>query len=88
MVSETQEVVNKAGRKSEVNYQTQKKLRELAKDIEYALVVNAASAVGASGTARTMKGISGWIATNVTTGTGTGAEVLTEVMYNDYRLVA
>jgi len=83
MVTETQDVVNSAGRKSELNYQTQKNLKELAKDIEYALVVNTTAASGASGTARTLKGISGWIATNVTTGTGTGTEALTEDMYND-----
>lgn len=83
MVSETQEAVNKAGRKSELNYQTQKNLKELAKDIEYALVINTTAASGASGTARTMKGIQGWIATNVTTGTGTGSEALTEDMFND-----
>lgn len=82
-ISATQELVDKAGRKSEISYQTQKFLEELAKDMEYALVLNSASASGASGTARKMLGVIGWITTNVTTGTGTGNEVLTESMLND-----
>lgn len=59
------------------------KIKELAKDIEYALLINASAVSGATGTARQLKGILGWIATNVTTGTGTGTEVLTESMLND-----
>jgi len=82
-ITDTQEVVDKAGRDSEINYQTANKLKELAMDIEYAMLINSASAVGATGTARTMKGLLGWIATNVTTGTGTGNEALTETMLND-----
>ena len=82
-VSDTQEAVNKAGRDSELSYQTQKVMRELARDIEYALVINSASASGASATARQSLGVNGWITTNVTTGTGTGNEALTETMIND-----
>ena len=82
-MSDTQEMVDKAGRDSEISYQTQKNLKELAKDIEYALLINSASASGASGTARQLKGVLGYITTNVTTGTGTGNEALTEDMLND-----
>jgi len=82
-ISGTQEEVEKAGRASEISYQLQLKLKELARDIEYALVINSASASGASGTARKALGIVGWITTNVTTGTGTGSEALTETMLND-----
>lgn len=82
-ITDTQEAINKAGRKSEMSYQTQKNLKELAKDIEYALVINATAVSGASGTARKMKGMLGWVATNSTTGTGTGTEALTEDMLND-----
>lgn len=82
-VSGTQEAVKKAGRSSEIDYQKLKAMKELARDIEYALIVNTAAASGASATARQMKGIAGWIATNVTTGTGTGNEALTETMLND-----
>lgn len=82
-VSDTQNAVSKAGRGSESDYQKMKALKELARDIEYALLINTAAASGASATARTLKGVLGWITTNVTTGTGTGNEVLTETMLND-----
>lgn len=82
-VTDTQNAVQKAGRASESDYQKMKALKELARDIEYALVINTAAASGASGTARTLKGLQGWIATNVTTGTATADETLTEDMLND-----
>lgn len=82
-VTDTQNAVSKAGRASESDYQKMKALKELARDIEYALVINTAAASGASGTARTLKGLQGWIATNVTTGTATADETLTESMLND-----
>lgn len=82
-VTDTQDVVDKAGRDNEISYQTQMKLKELANDIEYAMVINTTAAAGATGTARQMKGLLGWITTNVTTGTGAGNEPLTESMLND-----
>ncbi len=82
-VTDTQNAVMKAGRASESDYQKMKALKELARDIEYALVINTAAASGASGTARQLKGLQGWIATNVTTGTATADEALTEGMLND-----
>jgi len=82
-ITDSEEVYNKAGRGSEVGYQTGLKLKALARDIEYALLINSASASGATGTARKMLGIEGWISDNVETGTGTGNEVLTESMLND-----
>lgn len=81
-VSSTQEVVDKAGRTSEYAYQMTKKMKELARDMEYALV-NGTGNSGASGTARELKGVVSFISTNVETGSGTGTEVLTEDMYND-----
>lgn len=81
-VSDTQEAVDAAGRSSEIDYQTAKFSKELAKDIEYALLINASEVTGASGTARQMKGILGFIATNVTTATAT-SETLTEARLND-----
>jgi len=83
LIAESQEDASKAGRSSEVNYQKANKLKELANDIEYALIVNSATASGASGTARQLEGLAGWITTNVTTGTGTANEVLTETMLTD-----
>lgn len=81
-VSDTQEAIDKAGRDSENSYQMAKKMKELARDIEYALV-NGSEASGATGTAREMKGVLNFISTNVETGSGTGDEDLTEEMYND-----
>ena len=68
-ITDTEEMVNKAGRASEESYQKTLKMKELARDIEYALVINASTASGATGTARTLKGVLGWIATNLTTAT-------------------
>lgn len=82
-VTDTQNAVNSAGRASEEDYQKMKSMKELAKDIEYALIINSAAVSGASGTARQLKGLLGWIATNVTTGTATTNESLTENMLND-----
>lgn len=82
-ISDTQNAVDSAGRSNESSYQTAKNLRELARDIEYALVINATSASGASGTARQLKGMLGWITTNNETGSATGDEALTESMLND-----
>lgn len=82
--TDTMEAVNKAGRSSEFSYQMAKKMKELARDMEYALV-NGTGNSGASGTARELKGVVSWIATN--TGTGTHATAtaaaLTESQYND-----
>lgn len=80
-ISETQRAVVAAGRNDEVDYQTLKKSKELARDIEYALLLNTSSASGASGTARTLKGVLGWITTNVTSVSATTV-ALTEATYN------
>lgn len=82
-ISDTQEAVDAAGRPTEIGYQTQKHLKELARDIEYALVINSASASGASAVARQMNGMVGFISTNNETGSATGNEALIEAMLND-----
>ncbi len=81
-VTDTMEAVNKAGRGSEYAYQMAKHMKELARDMEYA-VVNGTGNSGASATARELKGVLSWVSTNVETGTGTGTEALTETMYNN-----
>lgn len=81
-VTDTMEAVKKAGRGSEYAYQMAKKMKELARDMEYD-IVNGTGNSGASGTARELKGVLSWITTTNTTGTGTGSEALTESMYND-----
>lgn len=80
-ISETQRAIVAAGRNDEVDYQTLKMSKALARDIEYALLLNASSASGASGTARNLKGVLGWITTNVTTVSATTV-ALTEALYN------
>lgn len=82
-VSNTQDVVSKAGRDKEYAYQMEKKMKELARDIEYALVNNTSATSGTSGAARELKGVLGWISTNNETGSGSGTEALTETMFND-----
>jgi hypothetical protein len=71
-VSGTQEVVDKAGRDSEVAYQLMKRGKELKRDIEFALTRNQASSAGGANTARSLASVESWIATNKTSkGTGT-----------------
>jgi hypothetical protein len=81
-VSDTQRSVDVAGLEDEFAYQMEKKMKEHARDIEYAYV-NGTGNSGASGTARALKGVLAWITTNVETGTGTATEALTETMFND-----
>lgn len=63
-VTGTQEVVDKAGRKSEVAYQKAKKMLELKRDIEFAAINNTTAVTAASGVAPQARGIAGWLATN------------------------
>lgn len=81
-VTNTQQAVLAAGRSNEYNYQKMKKLKELARDIEKSIHDGTGNS-GASGTAREVKGVRSWVATNVETGTGTGSEALTSSMLND-----
>lgn len=73
LVSGTQEVVAKAGRKSEVARQLKKQMRELKNDMEYAIVRNQASSAGGSATARSMGSIESWIPTTDNSGNGVRA---------------
>lgn len=81
-VSETQQSVSTAGVDDEFAYQMEKRMKEIATDVEKALITGTGNS-GASGTARRLKGILAFITTNVETGTGTGTEALTETMYNN-----
>lgn len=72
IISETEEAVDKAGRKSEVAYQKTKKGQEIKTDIETAFLKNQASVAGDDSTARRLGGLRAWIATNDSLG-GTGA---------------
>lgn len=63
-VTGTQEVVDKAGRASEVAYQKAKKMVELKRDIEYAALNNTTAIAAAAGVAPQARGLAGWTETN------------------------
>lgn len=69
-ITGTQEAVDKAGRKSEVAYQKAKKMLELARDMEFALLQNTTAIAAASGVAPQTRGVAGWLETNNSLGTG------------------
>lgn len=75
VVSRRANIVNKAGRKSEIAYQIAKKGKELRRDVETSICLRQAAvadAVGSSGTAARAAGIGAWIRTNLDLGaTGT-----------------
>ncbi len=77
-VSGTQEAVDKAGRASEMTYQVRKRMEELKRDLEYALVRNQASSAGSGAVASRMAGLESWIATNKTSvGAASGSAPVT-----------
>jgi hypothetical protein len=70
-ISGTYDAVKKYGRKSELAHQLVKVGKELRRDIEYALVRNAASDDGSAGTARGSAGFESWIkGNNIKSNTG------------------
>ena len=75
LISGTQEVVNKAGRRSEVSRQAVRKMRELKNDVEYALVRNAPSTAGSASVGRSLAGMETWIGA-ATTSDGTTASAV------------
>lgn len=83
-ITGTHEVVDKAGKRSEIAYQTAKKLKELAKDIEWALSYGTGSS-GNAAAGRRMKGVlgqsgdSGWVTTNSYSASGSA---LPEAAFN------
>lgn len=73
-VTGTQEVVEKAGGKSEYGYQLAKKMVELKKDIEFGCLQNTTSIAAAAGTAPQARGLFGFMDSNVSLGaTGVAA---------------
>jgi hypothetical protein len=64
--------MNPAGRKDELAYQISLKSLELKRDMETALTQNTTAVTGNSTTARQLRGLEGWIATNNSLG-ATGA---------------
>jgi hypothetical protein len=69
IIGGTEEVVNKAGRKSEMAYQLAKKSAELKRDMESILLSNQANVAGATANvARKTAGLPAWVKTNVSFG--------------------
>lgn len=64
VVSGTQEVVDKAGRKSEMAYQMEKRMKELKRDVEKILLENNAYVAGNDTLAAECAGAQAWIKTN------------------------
>lgn len=81
-VSGTEMEVDVAGVDDEFANQMEKRMTEIATDIEKALITGTGNS-GASGTARRLKGMLSFIATNTETGTGTATEYLSETKYNN-----
>lgn len=75
MISKTMEAVNKAGRKSEIAYQTIKQGKELRIDIEAAVGQNSAAVGGNASTARRSAGLEtfAWAVNSHGTGTPVGS---------------
>lgn len=67
-VSRRANIVNKAGRKSELAYQIAKKGKELRRDVEAIACLNQATLQGNSTTASLTAGLGAWIATNTVRG--------------------
>jgi hypothetical protein len=76
IVSDTLEVVDKAGRRTETGRLGTKLLKELKRDMEFALVRNQASSLGADATARATAGMESWIAGPTANTAGTLANVV------------
>src|SRR5262245_43878331 len=66
-VSGTQQVVEKAGREDELSYQVRKRMKEIKRDLEFALVNTRISSAGSATVGRTLAGLETWMATNRTT---------------------
>jgi len=69
ILSDTLEVVDKAGRKSELAYQIMKRGKEIKRDWETVQLRAQAGAAGNTTTARTIAGLNAFVKTNTDTGT-------------------
>ena len=83
-VTRTQNKVNKAGRANEMAYQMEKRMKELKRDVETALLSNKAEVAGTETVARQCSGAQAWILTNTsiasdaTASTGDGTDTHTD----------
>jgi hypothetical protein len=65
ILSATEEVVNKAGRRSELAYQIAKRGSELRRDQEFTMLNGAVAAAGSTSVARGTASLGAWVKTNV-----------------------
>lgn len=70
MVSKTSEALDTVEKNSGIAHQLTMAYKGLMKDIEFALLGNTVDTAGSSSTARTMRGLSAWMTTNVDLGDG------------------
>jgi uncharacterized protein DUF5309 len=83
-VTGTQEVVDKAGRRSEMAFQMQARMKELKRDVEARLLENLASVAGGTTTEPECAGAQAWIKTNIdkasdaTASAGNGTDIHTD----------
>lgn len=83
-VSGTQEAVSKAGRRSEMAFQMEARMKEIKRDVESSLLENVASAAGNATTAPVCAGLQAFIKTNTdkasdaTASAGNGTDIHTD----------
>jgi len=70
ILSATEEVVNKAGRRSELAYQIAKRSSELKRDQEFNMLQNTAANAGSTSVARVTGSLLAFLKTNTSVGTG------------------
>ena len=70
VLADNLEIINAAGRKSEIAYQLAKVGSELKRDVEFNLLSNQGQNAGSTTVARKTRGLPSWISTNVSKGTG------------------
>lgn len=79
IVSETEEVVDKAGRKSEIGYQLAKLSKELKRDMETSLLANKGAVAGSTSVARQTGSLLAFIKTNINKAANGTAPVYTNI---------
>lgn len=72
ILSDTLEVIDKAGRQSELAYQLAKRGAEIKRDLETVCLRAQAGVAGSAGVARTLAGLNAWVKSNVDFHTTTG----------------
>src|SRR6478609_6341799 len=79
VISNTEEIVNKAGRKSEIAYQLAKKGRELRRDMEKDLLSNHGASAGSTSAARVTAALPAFLKTNISKDAGGVNPVYTNI---------